>query len=114
MNKLEFGGGGRLIYNNYSLLHAVRRVFLFFLSASQRASEQALWGRLQKSNLVFSSHIFVIKVLVFTFAFALSKGMLNAKGEILKNTLFSLFFSFFSRWKQGWVVGRLDEKLLDD
>lgn len=59
---------------------------------------------------MFSFHIFVIKVLVFTFAFALSKGMSNAKGEILKNTL----FSFFSRRKQGWVVGRLDKELLDD
>lgn len=28
---------------------------------------------------------------MFAFAFALSRGMLNAKGEILKNTLFSLF-----------------------
>lgn len=68
------------------------------------ASERALWGRLQKSNLVFSSHIFVIKVLVFTFAFALSKGMLNAKGEILKNTLFSFFFQMETR-VGGWKAG---------
>lgn len=62
------------------------------------------WGRLQKSKLAFSSHIFLIKVLVFTFAFALSRGMVNAKGEILKkNTLFSLFQmeTRVGGWKAG-------------
>lgn len=53
---------------------------------------------------MFSSHIFVIKVLVFTFAFALSNGMLNAKGEILKNTLFSFFFQMETR-VGGWKAG---------
>lgn len=83
------------------LLPAPFAEHFLFVSVQQRAPG----GRLQKSKLVFSFHIFLIKVLVFTFAFALSRGTLNAKGEILKNTLFSLFF----RWKQGWVVGRLDK-----
>lgn len=54
---------------------------------------------------MFSSHIFLIKVLVFTFAFALSRGMLNAKGEILKNTLFSFFFPDGNKsgWLEGWI-----------
>lgn len=73
----------------------------FFFFMQQREP----WGGLQKSKLVFSSHIFLIKVLVFTFAFALSRGMLSAKGEILKNILLCLVF----RWKQGWVAGRLDK-----
>lgn len=52
---------------------------------------------------MFSFHIFLIKVLVFTFAFALSRGTLNAKGEILKNTLFSLFQmeTRVGGWKAG-------------
>lgn len=63
---------------------------------------------------MFASHIFVIKVLVFTFAFALSKGMLNAKGEILKNTLFSFFSLFFPDGNEGgWLEGWM-KKLLDD
>lgn len=80
-------------------MHYVEHFYLFLYFS------ESLGGRLEKSKLAFSSHIFLIKVLVFTFAFALSKGMLNAKGEILKNTL---YFPFF-RWKQGWVVGRLDK-----
>ena len=56
---------------------------------------------------MFSSHIFVIKVLVFTFAFALSKGMSNAKGEILKNSIFIFFFFFFQMETRvgGWKAG---------
>lgn len=83
-----------------SVFHTACWEFLF-LSVQQWEP----WGGLQKSKLAFSSHVFLIKVLVFAFAFALSRGMLNAKGEILKNTL---YFPFF-RWKQGWVVGRLDK-----
>lgn len=53
---------------------------------------------------MFSFHIFLIKVLVFTFAFALSRGTLNAKGEILKNTLFSLFSDGNKGgWLEGWI-----------
>lgn len=67
-----------------------------FVSVEQWAPR----GGLQKSKLAFSSHIFLIKVLVFTFAFALSGGMLNAKGEILKNTL---YFPFSDGNKGGWL-----------
>lgn len=80
--------------------HVEHFYFVFFVK--QRAPR----GRLQKSKLVFSSHIFLIKVLVFTFAFALSRGMLNAKGEILKNTLFFLFFFVQLETRVGgWKAG---------
>lgn len=80
----------------------VEHFYLFICLFSSKAPR----GGLQKSKLVFSSHIFLIKVLVFTFAFALSRGILNAKGEILKNTLPFLFFSTDGNkggWLEGWI-----------
>lgn len=68
----------RLHYEQSAFQRAPRAHFLFVC-----VQRWAPWGGLQKSKLVFSSHVFLIKVLLFAFAFALNGGMLNAKGEVL-------------------------------
>lgn len=98
MNGLFFKTG-REINVSLCLTHYTK-IFYLFLD-----QQRVPWGRLQKSKLAFSSHIFLIKVWVFTFEFALSKGMLNAKRwDFEKKKISVFFFSFPDRNMGGWLI----------